>query len=272
MSQSYEMIGRKARVRSGLPVSQNGLMLYPIEMLHYEDFLSCKDAITLRISSLPAKYIVKDYFSAVYSFETDYIEKEGKSTGLFSRMIRFFELSLRIGDNKLFYENLFDYENRNGKIVITSINVTQNEKTVKITPFEFSSSIRPVLAEINGLELPDESENIDLVIANEQKAALHNKTKTLKANTDDLIASVAYLSRCRERDVLAWTVREFELRKSAIERDKRFSLYGQAEMSGMVSFKNGNPFPSWCYDVLDESLGTQSLSELNFGDAKQRQN
>ena len=30
----------------------------------------------------------------------------------------------------------------------------------------------------------------------------------------------------------------------------------------MVTFKKGNPAPSWEFDVLDDSLGTVSLSEL----------
>lgn len=272
MSQSLKRMGRKGNIRCGLPVTQNGITLYPIEMLHYEDFLSCKDAITLRLSTLPVKYLSQDYFSAIYSFELDSYEKTGKSIGLLSRLIRFFELSLRIEEHESFSENLFEYEKNGDQLIVKSINVKQNDTIIKITPFVFSTAIRPILAELNGLKLPDESENLDLVIANEQKAELQNHTKPLNVNTDDLIASVAYQSNCRERDIMSWTVREFELRRNAIERNKKFTLYGQAEMGGMVSFKKGNPAPSWCYDVLDESLGTQSLSELNFGNAQQKLN
>lgn len=57
-------------------------------------------------------------------------------------------------------------------------------------------------------------------------------------------------------------MREFENRRKAIERDKKYTLFGQAEMSGMVSFKNGNPYPSWCYDSIDESMGTMTTTAL----------
>lgn len=270
MSQSYEKIGMSSLIRRGLPVSALGLTFYPITMLHYDDFLVCKKAITLRLSTLPVKYISQDYFSAVFSFETDSFRERGDRIGLISRIIRFFTLSLRMEENDELNKNLLDIEEKNGSLSIMSINVVQDGKHFRITPFEFSNVIRPILAKLNGLELPDESENIDLIAANEQKKALDHPKHRLHVNTDDLIASVAYLSHCRERELMDWTVREFELRRSAIERDKRYTMCGQAEMGGMVSFKNGNPAPSWFYDVLDDSLGTQSLSELSFGNAKQK--
>ena len=270
MSQSYEKVGRREAIRRGLPVCAAGLTLYPIKMSHYEDFLTCKDAIVLRLSSLPVKYLTQDYFSALFSFEIDSYQATRKRIGLLPRVMHFFELSLRMEKNKEDARIEVEHTDQNGRVAVTNICVTTSGETVKITPIEFSNVIRPILAELNGLELPDESQNIDLVIAYEQKKMLSEEKRTLHTSTDDLIASVAYHSHCRERDICDWTVREFELRRAAIDRDKRYSMYGQAEMSGMVSFKNGNPAPSWCYDLLDESMGTQSLSELNFGGAKQK--
>ena len=133
---------------------------------------------------------------------------------------------------------------------------------MKFTPLDFSTRFRQIIAEQNGLELPDEAENIALVQDNEKLKELNNKGKSLNVNLDDLIASVAYQSKVSEKEIMTWTVREFENRKKAIDRDKRFMLCGQAEMSGMVSFKSGNPAPSWQFDVLDNSLGTMESSKL----------
>jgi len=271
MSQSYEPIGRKSLIRQGLPVPCLGLDFYPILMSHYEEFLACKDSLELRLATLPVKYVTKDYFSALFSLEMDSYAQSGKAIGILSKFLRLFCLSLRIDGGTKSLENAFQYEEVNGEIRIRSFNVTQNQKTVSVTPLEISSQIRPLIAEINGVKLPDESENLDLVIANEQKKEQNASSQKLNASTDDLISSVAYQSHCTESEICFWTVREFEQRKRAIERDKRYMLHGQAEMSGMVTFKKGNPAPSWCYDVLDESLGTQSLSELNFGNAKQKE-
>ena len=108
----------------------------------------------------------------------------------------------------------------------------------------------------------DESENAELHKAAEEKREVQSTGVQIKADIDDLIASVAYQCRVRERDVDTWTVREFELKKRAIDRDKRHSMYSQAELSGMVSFKSGNPAPSWCFDTLENELGTRALSEV----------
>ena len=96
----------------------------------------------------------------------------------------------------------------------------------------------------------------------------------LKFDLDNLISSVAYLSHTDERTVDEWTVLQFERRNKAIQRDKQFMLYGQAEMSGMVSFKNGNPYPSWCFDRTDNlSPALLNLDEMQdkykgIGDVK----
>lgn len=270
MSQSYSEIGTNALIRMGLPVTVLGLNLFPIKMSHYEDYISCKDSLLIRMSTLPLKYMTMDYFSAIYALEMDFAKD--KPIGVFSQLIRLLQLSLRVDWSDEDISRLFVCEKENNEIIIKKIRVTQNNKIHFFTPQQFSSELRPMIAKINGLELPDESENVDLVRANEEKAKLNQKGKPLKRSADDLIASVAFQSKCRESDIMDWTVKEFFSRIKAIEREKRHSLYGQAELSGMVSFKNGNPAPSWCYDVLDNSLGTQSLAELNFGNAKQKEN
>lgn len=269
MSQSFNELEKRIAIRSGSPVPLLGLTFYPITMLHYEEFLACKDAIILRMTTLPVKYMSKDYLSAIFAFELDSIKEKNSSVGLFQKALRLFQLSLRINENILENRSIV-YEEKNGEIRIKELLVKQNGNTIHIKPFEFSTKIRQLIAEQNGLKLPDESENLDLVLANEQRKRLKQSNVRLDENVEDLIASVAYQSKCREQDVLQWTVREFELRKNAIDRDKNFMLYGQAEMSGMVTFKKGNPAPSWYFDILDDSLGTMSLSELSFGNTKQK--
>lgn len=271
MSQSLNDLERRNAIRQGNPVPMLGLTFYPITMRHYEEFLSCKDAIILRMTTLPVKYVVKDYLSAVFSFELDSLKETGKPVGLFQKALKMMTLSLRI-ESDIISDKSIQMKEENGEVVLKEILVTQGNKTVSISPLDFSQRIRQLIAEQNGLELPDESQNVDLVLANEQRKRLKQSNVKLDQNPDHLIASVAYQSKCRESEIWNWTVREFELRKDAIERDKNYMLYGQAEMSGMVSFKNGNPAPSWCYDILDDSLGTMSLSALNFGNTPQKNN
>ena len=133
--------------------------------------------------------------------------------------------------------------------------------------------MRPLIAEQNGIQLPDESFNPEIV-EEEQRLSQEGEGK-LKFDINTLIASVANASRLRECEIDEWTVVEFERRRQAIEREKQFMLYAQAEMSGMVKFKKGNPCPSWQLDKQDglsPALKTAQELKGNFaavGDIEQ---
>ena len=271
----FSKMDRKSLVRQGKPVECLGLTFYPIKMYHYDDFLASKDALVLRLGTLPVKYAIKDYLNAIFSLEYDAVQGNGVGIGLFNRAISLLLMSLRIDVNlkEFIGKQVFIRQVGENDFEIDHIVVIQNNIRVEITPQDFSSQIRPLIAEQNGLELTNESDNAELVKAQEELTELNNSTKRLKQSTTSLIASVAYNSKVSEREIDEWTVREFENRRSAIERDKRYTLYSQAELSGMVSFKNGNPFPSWCYDTIDDTMGTMALSSLGnaIGGATQKQ-
>lgn len=253
---------RRTLIRRGEPITESELTFYPITMDYYDVFVSCKNALILRQSSLPVRYLSMDYLSALFTLEIDELKSGKEPSQVFLKVMTLLHLSLRIGLNvEELYKNI-EVSIEKDKIRLKHILIKQNEKIVKFTPLDFSTRFRQIIAEQNGLELPDEAENIALVQDNEKLKELNNKGKSLNVNLDDLIASVAYQSKVSEKEIMTWTVREFENRKKAIDRDKRFMICGQAEMSGMVSFKNGNPAPSWQFDVLDNSLGTMESSKL----------
>lgn len=260
---------RRLRIRRGEPIRECGLDLYPITMDHYEDFIRCKDALVMRLSSLPVRYVSYDYLSAIFALEMDAPVKDGQSAtgGLFYRLMQLLGLSLRIEMTEERLNKSIFYRVSNGDVSIDSMEFTQtdadgNPNTARITPFQFSSVLRPLIAAQNQIELPDESENAELVEAYEKKREILHKGVALKTDLDDLVSSVALHSGVSDAEIMNWNVRDFENRRRAIERDKRYMLYAQAEMSGMVTFKNGNPYPSWCFDAADDTLGTMEYAEL----------
>ena len=276
MSKTLTQRERKARIRKGLPIEALGLQFYPILMADYEEFLECKNALATRLTSLAKmniEYLSMPFLSALWAMELDSMGAKGKATGMFERVIRLLYLSLRLGyDSRKAFSKI--YCERDNPRILSHMEVEQTDgTTVKISPTDFSTIIRPLIAEQNGIELPDESSNTDLIEA-EQEMSNAEQSK-LKFDLDNLISSVAYLSHTDESTVNEWTVLQFERRNKAIVRDKNFMLYGQAEMSGMVSFKNGNPYPSWCFDRTDNlSSALVSLNELQekykvSGDIKQ---
>lgn len=260
----FSNVDRITLIRRGEPIKELGLTFYPIQMCHYEKFLMCKDALSLRLSTLPVKYAIKDYLNAIFGLELDSLKGNGENLGLFTRAITLFMLSLRIEctpkefvENNIFFKKISDSD-----FEIEKLKVTQNDKTVEISSIDFSTNLRTLIAQQNGVELPEENLNSDLVKGKEELLELNSSKTKLNTSIDSLISSVAYNSHVREIEIDEWTVREFENRRKAIERDKRYMLYGQAEMGGMVTFKKGNPYPSWCYDSIDESMGTMTTSAL----------
>lgn len=241
-SSSWE---RKRKIRRGEPLEWNNLKFYPVTMKDYEEFLDVKNAWLARQSTFPLEYMAMPFLSAVWAMDYDSVRACGKSIGLFERIIRFLYLSLRLEyeAESAFKQIYIDTQNPRE---IKSVTVTQDGNAVTITPKDFAVYVRPLIAEQNGLELPDESYNPELVAAERDLA--RDNSSNLKYDIDTLISSVAYVSGLDEKTIDEWTVLQFERRLHAIERDKNFTLYRQAEMSGMVKFKKGNPFPSWCFD------------------------
>lgn len=253
----------RAKIRRGEAIECRGLTFYPIKMAQYEEFLEVQGALLLRMTSLPIQYLAMPFLAALWAMDVDTYKTTGKIVGLFDRVIHFLYLSLRLGYNRENLAQTFHFDSTAKDFrVIHHIEVTQDGNTVKITPQEFTSYYRPLMAAQNGLELPDESFNPDLVKAQKDLQSL--RSLPLNYNTDDLIASVAYQSHIDERAIDEWTVYQFERRREAIDRDKRFMLYGQAELGGMVKFKKGNPYPSWCFDRANSSSGAlRSVADVN---------
>jgi len=275
MSEKLTQRERKVRIRKGLPIEALGLQFYPITMADYEEFLECKNALAIRMTSLSKiniGYLSMPFLSALWAMDIDSVKATGKAIGMFERVIRLLYLSLRLGydSQKAFGKIYCERENPQN---LTYIEVEQIDgNPVKITPLDFTTIIRPLLAEMNGIELPDESENPD-ILQTEQAMAQESASK-LKFNIETLIASVANACHLRECEIDEWTVAEFERRRQAIDRKLNYQVYAQAEMSGMVKFNSGNPCPSWCFDraeALTDALITVDEMQEKYkgvGDVK----
>lgn len=277
MNNEMTTTDRKSRIRRGLPIEECGLIFYPIRMAYYEEFLECKNVLALRMTSLAKmnfEYLSMPFLSVLWAIEIDSLQATGKPVGMFERVLKLLYLSLRLGYD---YQKAIQgiYCEQSNPRILSYIEVVQDKdgKSIKISPNDFTSLIRPLIATQNGIELPDESYSVQLVEAEEN---INNAEQgKLKFNINDLISSVAYLSHIEEENINDWTIVQFERRIKAIWRDKNFTLYKQSELSGMVSFKDGNPYPSWCFDKCDNLTNALiSLDEMQdkykgIGDVKQ---
>ena len=144
---------------------------------------------------------------------------------------------------------------------LASIQIRAGDMILPLTPAVFDR-LRPVIAAQNGLELPDETENADLVEAENDISSQDAISLNLDFNT--LLASVARDQHCRRVDLLDYTIREFFALRDAIQRDKLFTLYKMAELNG-TKFTKGNPWPSWCYDSKAQSNALISMAQFMAG-------
>lgn len=269
MTQSYQYtnadIMRSAK--SGEPIRFKTLYLYPLTVNDYELLWSCESALTIRMATLPVTYATMRYPEALFAIAIDGkdVVVNGDVVARANDWVRFLMLlcaSLRIPIEQMRNAIGFNVD-KNDKRRLGFVTVKQfMETSENLEALDVSDlvSLREIIAMLNGRKLPDESENAELA-----QADIDIRSQSgirLDINLDSLLASVARDQRIRIKDLLPWTIYEFELIRSAIERERRFTVYGIGENSGMVKFPKGNPFPSIFFDKPAESASVISASEL----------
>lgn len=268
MTHSINKFDIQRAARTGKYIRYGKLYVYPLTVANYETLWNCESALTIRLSSLPVIYAIKPYAEAlfdiavqgenVYSNGGDVVARPDD----WYRFISLLLISLHIPVNAI--KNMLQIHVDNAqKNRLTSVSVRQfveEEEIVENLNVQDLGNLRSIIAGLNGRKLPDESENAELAQA-EQDIASSSGTK-LDVNLDSLLATVARDQHKRIKDLDDWTIYEFELCRAAIERERRFTVYGIGEASGMVKFTNGNPFPSIFYDKPAEISSVVSAQEL----------
>ena len=269
MAQSYQYtkadIMRSAK--SGEPIRFKTLYLYPLTVNDYELLWSCESALTIRMATLPVTYAIMRYPEALFAIAIDGkdVVVNGDVVARANDWLRFLMLicaSLRIPLEQMRNAIGFNVD-KNDKRRLAFVTVKQfmeTEENLEALDVSDLLELREIIAKLNGRKLPDESENAEL-----SQADIDIRSQSgirLDINVDSLLASVARDQRVRIKDLLPWTIYEFELIRSAIERERRFTVYGIGENSGMVKFPKGNPFPSIFFDKPAESSAVISASEF----------
>lgn len=243
---------RRRGIQREEPIELYGLCFHPILVEDYETFSACKSALLLRQGTLPAVYAAMNYLACLWAYDYD-AHANNQQSGFFARMMGVLRLSLRFSDS----DGIAPLLDKNDQRKLIGIRVRKGEVVSDISTKEFRE-VRQLIAEQNGETLPDESENPELLEALRDRAELNGEK--LQVSFDDLLASVAFQSNTTVRELWGWTIKAFEQRRRAIDRHINHLICGIGEMSGNVSWKNGNPYPSWCFDKKVDTR-TQFVSE-----------
>lgn len=227
---------------------KTGIELHPITMQDYERYQLCKSALLIRQSTLPASYAAMPYLKALYAYdmETEY------AGGWTVKVLNVLAMAMQRP-----IQCLKVFTNSDGEFA--EIRYESSSEVMRITANDFAR-IRTIITAQNGDKLPDEAENAELVEAEMDIAQKQNMN--LEYDFETLIASVALQYRMRPKEILQWTIREFENAKRAIDRDKLYMMCTAAEFSG-TKWKNGNPAPSWFADKKRAgSIALEPLKDL----------
>ena len=250
-------------VRENKPIVYNGLAFKPLTVRQFALYQAAKPSFELMQSSLPPKLAVLSWCNCLDAM--DRVAKEdGKQTAFLHLALIVIIAALGLEPIKTNNGDQFplrEIRDKDGNL--TAILIGEINNPVILT-MQDMGEIRKIIAVQNVYNIPDESWNPDLVRAQQYTASLRHND--LDINLDDLVASVALNAGVKPSEVWDWTIRDFEMCQSAIDRKLNYQIFMTAEHSGFVKFNKGNPFPTWKFNrKLAMPSEFKTVSELDAG-------
>lgn len=252
-------------IREYKPIEYNGLIFYPLCVSEFAQFHNAKPAYELMLSSLPPKLARLSWCNALDEMDRTV---NAEKYGFLNTALHVMALALRLeavktsANQKYARFPLYQYRNENTG-ALTAIAVGDLSSPTEFT-MQQMSDVREIISAQNGYEIPNENWNPELVKAKkflDKKNALN-----IDFNVETMVASVAHNAHVRSSEIWSWSIKEFQAERDAITRTLNYQIFTQASMSGFVSFKNGNPYPSWEFDCKsDLPSGFTDLAELDEG-------
>ena len=237
------------------PIELNGLVYYPLKVMDYEKWQACKPVLTMRQGTLPAVYACMTFLECVWALQFDAMQKGNDQVKVWDLLACLMFLSLRLSDGDM----IQPIGNPDDPRKITAIRIVKNGDSHDIGVFDFAT-VRKLIADQNGAELPDEADNPDIIEAAQD---MMRSDIRIKADLGDMLTSVASARNMRRADLVDWSVKEFDDEVRAISRRFGFFLSSIAESQG-AKFPKGNPHPTWVFDKdKDEFAGLISLDKLS---------
>lgn len=245
------------------PVIFEGLEFHPLLVRDYNHYVRAKRAIELMQSSLHPKLARLSWCECLWELDKECEKQTGQYGDFLVSVMIVLARALRLdglADNgTLPLRPVFAQDER-----LTALMVGETYGNFVLLDMRKMDEVRKILAAQNGYEIPDENWNPELVRAAQQNEEYGKLS--LDYDFDALLYSVAVNANCRAKDIYDWTIREFQGMQDAIDRKLGFLIYTTAERVGNVTFKNGNPYPTWKFDrKSDLPTGFKSISELDAG-------
>lgn len=244
------------------PIQFDGLTFYPIEVREYADFLAAAPAIEFMQQSLPVAMLSKPLLESFFEMDMTAIQ-QGEGGIYLYQTVLFLALALRIGQGQTAEQRASHflpivYQDQPNRLKCLRFTLN-GEEIWDITPAQFQT-LRPILAAQNGLEIPSESANPELVYKEREQAAQANAD--LDISLEKKISYVATLCRVEEEEIDKWPILKFQKKEQALTHVLRYMLCGTAEAQG-ASWKGGNPVPHPYFERRNNGLGVlKNIKEM----------
>ena len=219
----------------------NGLTVYPVRMRDYPAFLTARGCITAAQQSWPYPWSTVKYLDGLVGM------------GMLPQLAVMLQTVLRLEEDPLPVFPKMKGDKLDALLVL------QGKVQAEITSNNFGA-LRELIARQNGLELPDETANLELLEA-EKDAGTAGGIR-LKPSLEDLIYSVALKAGAAPEEIMGWTVRRFQTAERAADRSAGH-LIAAVTLAAGGKFKGGNPYPSWKYDREKQTCAVEPLSTLS---------
>ena len=245
------------------PVTFEGLEFHPLLVRDYGIYARAKQAFELMLGSLSPKLARLPWAACLWAIDQECEKQTGNVGEYLVSALYVLAKALRLDE---FVENgtfpLRPVFAQNG--TLTAVMIGEVSGNYTLFNMQQMDEVRKIIAAQNGYDIPNENWNPELVRAAQQ----NSERNSLALNTDfeTLLYSVAVNAHCRAKDIYDWSIKEFHGMQSAIDRSYGHLIYTLAEASGNVTFKQGNPYPSWKFDRKNDlPTGFVSISDLDAG-------
>ena len=223
-------------------------MWHPITVENYEEYLEWGKVLSIMQQSLDVRYMQLTYLRMLYMIDIDTMYLKDKRTTFVKDLMRLLCLCLKLDynlyDGKVKNKNILPIRLYQYKDGVLYLEIIKDEKEVKISEYEFFR-LRELIAKANSILIPDEATNLELMEWERIKA--ENSSQDLETDYENEINAFVAHQRVLKKDILNLPIKEFKEILKAISIQINYSIYALAEMSGLVKFTHGNPYPSWCY-------------------------
>lgn len=215
------------------PIKYLGITTYPVLMKDIFKFYKCAGILLINpLDFNDPKVASMSYLELVINLSLFQEEFQKSFIQVLCMTMHITEDDIRVESN----------ENEDDETVNYTLLVKQNDKWKTINGAMFTK-IKNLICYQNGLEVINLRENQD--VAKARKALAQQSGDGNPPSYADQVYSVAVATNTDIREIMNWSINRFNETLKACDRLMHYKIYRSAEMSGMVTFKNGSPIKSW---------------------------